>query len=160
MVHAEILIRQAVAADGPELLALIRIAMAVYTRNSGISTPLESQLETLDEMLAHIQADHVIVAEHRGHLAGTVRLVHGEDDSAYFSRFAVLPALQRSGVGQMLYQAAENWLCSNGIRTVKLHTALTNLPLVAFYEARGFRLIKESTGRGYPRGTFLKDLTT
>jgi GNAT superfamily N-acetyltransferase len=158
VVQADIIIRQAVAADGPELLALIRIAMAVYARNSGISTMLESQLETQDELLAHIQADHVLVAVHRGRLAGTVRLVRGEDDCAYFSRFAVMPFLQRSGVGGMLYQAAEVWLRREGIRTVKLHTALANLPLVAFYEARGFRLVKKSTDRGYPRGTFQKDL--
>ena len=132
--------------------------MAVYARNSGISAVLESQLETLDDMLAHIHSDVVYVAERRGRLVGTVRLVCGEDGSAYFCRFAVLPDVQRGGVGKEIYRTAENYLRSQGMRTVRLHTALTNKPLVAFYEARGFRLIEESTGRGYPRGTFQKDL--
>jgi ribosomal protein S18 acetylase RimI-like enzyme len=158
MVQSEIQVRQACAADGPELLALIRIAMAVYARNSGISTLLESQLETLDDLQAHIRSDMVFVAEYRNRLVGTVRLVHGEDDSAYFCRFAVLPAVHASGVGKVLYQAAEDYLRRQGVRTVLLHTALTNRPLVAFYTARGFRLIKESAERGYPRGTFQKDL--
>jgi ribosomal protein S18 acetylase RimI-like enzyme len=154
----EIHIRQAVPADAPEIHALVQKAMAVYARNSGITAPLESQLETLEEHIAHILADHVLVAERHGHLIGSVRLVHGEDDTAYFSRFAVSPSLQRSGVGKQLYLAAEAWLKSRGVRSVRLHTALTNQPLVDFYIARGFRLIQENTARGYPRGTFQKDL--
>ncbi len=159
MTHqADIHIRQAVLADGPELLSLIRTAMADYAKKSGIDAPLESQTETLAELLVHLQSDFVLVAEHRGRLIGTVRLVHGEDDSAYFSRFAVLPALHQTGVGKLLYQAAEVWLKSRGVRTIILHTALSNLPLVAFYQSRGFQLIEKSTARGYPRGTFQKVL--
>lgn len=158
MTSADIHIRPAVAADGPELLSLIRIAMAVYTRNSGISEVLESQRETLDELLIHLRTDHVLVAEHRGRLIGTVRLIRSEPDAAYFSRFAVQTALQQTGVGKMLYQAAEAWLRSQGIRYIRLHTALTNRPLVNFYQARGFRLRETRTDRGYPRGLFEKDL--
>jgi ribosomal protein S18 acetylase RimI-like enzyme len=157
MVHAEIHIREATLRDGPELMALIRAAMADYARASGISTLLESQMETLDDIQAHILSDHVLVAEHRGRLAGTVRLVSNGGRTAYFSRFAVLPSLRRTGVGQMVYQAAEDWLRSKGFTTVWLHTAMTNKPLVDFYESRGFRLIEESAARGYPRGTFQKD---
>lgn len=156
--HAEVLIRQAHPEDAPELLALIRIAMAVYARKSGIATLLESQLETLDELKAHLLSDHVLVAEHRGKLIGTVRLIHDGGDTAYFSRFAVLPALQQTGLGRLIYQAAEEWLASQGVRSIRLHTALTNQPLVAFYESRGFKLIETNTARGYPRGTFQKDL--
>ena len=159
MSRADICIRQAAAADGPELLELIRIAMAVYARNSGISTLLDSQKETLTELLDHIRTDHVLVAMHRGRLVGTVRLILCGNGEAYFSRFAVLPALQQSGVGKLLYQAAEDWLRQNGVQTIKLHTALTNLPLVAFYRSRGFELLETKTARGYPRGLFLKKLT-
>jgi len=158
MTQGDLLIRQAIDADAPELLELIRIAMAVYARNSGIGSLLESQLETLDELIAHLHADHVLVAERRGHLVGTVRLVHGEDDTAYFSRFAVLPSLHLSGVGKRIYQAAEEWLRSQGVHYVRLHTALTNQPLVSFYESRGFSLIEIKTTRGYPRGLFQKEL--
>lgn len=159
MTAAETLIRQASERDAPEILELIRIAMAVYARNSGIGTLLDSQLETLDELLAHMRTDHVLVAERRGKLVGTVRLVHCSDsDLAYFSRFAVLPSLHLSGVGKLLYKSAEDWLCSQGVRIIRLHTALSNRPLVAFYEARGFQLIETKTARGYPRGLFQKIL--
>jgi N-acetylglutamate synthase-like GNAT family acetyltransferase len=159
MTHADIMIRQANDSDGPELLALIRIAMAVYARNSGISTVLDAQRETLDDLLVHLKTDHVLVAEHRGRLIGTVRLILAEDGSAYFSRFAVLPALQQSGVGKLLYQRAEEWLRGCGVQTIRLHTALTNQPLVAFYRSRGFELVETKTARGYPRGLFEKKLT-
>ena len=158
MTRAEIIIRQATPDDGPELLALIRIAMAVYARNSGISSLLDAQRETLDELLGHIRTDYVLVAEHRGKLAGTVRLNVGSDHAAYFSRFAVMPALQQTGVGKMLYQEAEAYLRDRQVHSICLHTALTNQPLVAFYQARGFVLTETRTDRGYPRGLFVKNL--
>lgn len=159
MTHGELHIRQATDADAPELLELIRIAMAVYARNSEIGSLLESQRETLDELIAHLHSDHVLVAERRGRLIGTVRLVwRADSDTAYFSRFAVLPSLHLSGVGKRIYQAAEDWLRSCGVRYIRLHTALTNLPLVEFYQSRGFVLLETKTTRGYPRGLFEKEL--
>ena len=95
MVHADLIIRQAVPADAADIKALILMAMDVYARNSGIHTPLDAQLETLADHRAHIRADHVLVVEHHGRLIGTVRLVRGEAGTAFFSRFAVLPALLR-----------------------------------------------------------------
>jgi len=156
--HADIHVRQAEPADAPELLALIRVAMSVYVRNSGINSELESQRETLDDLMRHLRDDHVLVAEHRGHLIGTVRLIRESDKTAYFSRFAVLPNLQQTGVGRLLYQEAEAWLRVQGYQIIRLHTALTNQPLVHFYQARGFRLVETTTGRGYPRGLFEKQL--
>jgi ribosomal protein S18 acetylase RimI-like enzyme len=156
--HHDYRVRQAVPADAPEILALITRAMALYVKNSGIATPLESQQESPDDHVRHIQGDHVLVVEQEGHIVGSVRLILGQDGSAYFSRFAVLPHRQRSGVGRLLYQAAEEWLRGQGVHTVLLHTALSNQPLVDFYTARGFRLIEENAARGYPRGTFQKDL--
>lgn len=159
MTGSDTIIRQAVDADAPELLELIRIAMAVYAHNSGIGTLLDSQRETLDELVAHLHADHVLVAERRGRLVGTVRLVHRMDsDIAYFSRFAVLPDLHLGGVGSLLYKAAEAWLLDHGARIIRLHTALTNESLVSFYQSRGFHLIETKTARGYPRGLFQKTI--
>jgi predicted N-acetyltransferase YhbS len=157
-VPSEITIRRAVPAEAAELLALIRRAMAVYARNSGIETPLDSELETVADLRVHIAQDDVLVAEQEGRLIGTVRLVRQNHDTAWFTRFAVSPDRQRAGVGQMLFQAAENSLRQSGCRQVLLHTALSNLPLVAFYQTRGFSLIDTSHERGYPRGLFFKQL--
>ena len=153
-----ITIRQATEADLYPLLSLVHDAMTVYARQSGITQPLESLCEDKADMLYHIQTDYVLVAERNGQMAGTVRLVRHGVSTAYFSRFAVLPHLRQTGVGRKLYEAAEAWLQSNGYVYVVLHTALTNEPLVSFYQARGFHLIHCAYDRGYPRGTFAKDI--
>lgn len=157
--HAEIMIRQAVEEDSLDLLSLIRAAMTLYAARSGIDTPLESLQENLADVRQHIRQDHVLVAEHKGHLIGTVRLVLRDDDIAYFSRFAVHPQLQQTGVGRMLFQAAEQWLRNQGIRVIELHTALSNQELVKFYQARGFDLVSAENTRDYARGLFRKKLT-
>lgn len=151
-------IRQATEADADALFALIQRAMAVYAIDSGIRGLLDSQKETLEDLKKHIADDYVLVALRRGRLVGTVRLVHKDSACAYFSRFAVLPHIRQTGIGRSLYLAAEGWLRANGYRQVILHTALTNPDLVAFYKARGFMLQSTSNERGYPRGTFRKNL--
>jgi GNAT superfamily N-acetyltransferase len=156
--HAEITFRQAVPADSQELLELIRAAMQVYAAQSGITSPLEALQETEQDILRHIKEDYVIVAVHKQALIGTVRLVRLDDRCAFFTRFAVHPHLQQTGVGRLLYQEAETWLRRQGFQTILLHTALTNEPLVHFYESRGFVLIETDTSRGYPRGLFRKTL--
>ncbi len=153
-----ITIRPARQDEAPEILELLRIAMAVYAKNAGIGSLLDSQRETLDDMSRHILADHVLVAERNGHLVGTVRLVKGDHGIAYFSRFAVLPSHHLLGVGKLLYLEAEQYLQANSFTTIRLHTALANTQLVNFYTARGFDLIETKTTRGYPRGLFEKRL--
>ena len=156
--HAEIKIRPAVFADSAELLTLIQWAMHVYAQKSGITGPLDALSETQRDQERHIRDQLVLVAEHRGSLIGTVRLVRLDSRRAYFSRFAVHPHLQQTGVGKLIYQAAEDRLRQQGYQTVELHTALTNEPLVKFYESRGFELVETDHSRGYPRGLFRKTL--
>lgn len=158
MTHAEILIRPASQAEAADILHLVQWAMQVYASQSGITSPLDSQQETLTDMQRHIREDHVLVAEHKGHLIGTVRLVRLSDKTAYFSRFAVHPHLQRTGVGRMLYDAADIWLRQHQFAAVELHTALSNAGLVAFYQGRGFILVESENSRGYTRGRFRKEL--
>ena len=156
--HAEINIRPATPADSAELLRLIQWAMQVYAANSGITASLDAMRETEDDLKRHIIQNHVLVAEHKNVLIGTVRLIDLGNGHAYFSRFAVHPHLQQTGVGKLIYQAAEEWLCQQNFRTVELHTALTNEPLVNFYRSRGFDLVETDDSRGYPRGLFRKNL--
>lgn len=156
--HAEIKIRPAIPAESAALLKLIQWAMQVYAINSGITASLDAMLETEEDLKRHIVQNHVLVAEHRGELIGTVRLIDRGNGRAYFSRFAVHPHLQQTGVGKMIYQAAETWLIDQHFRTVELHTALTNEPLVKFYRARGFSNVETDHSRGYPRGLFRKEL--
>ncbi len=156
--HAEIKIRPAVLADSAEILTLVQWAMQVYAQKSGISAPLDAFAETITDHDRAIRDNYVLVAEHRGHIIGTVRLVKISSERAYFSRFAVHPHLQQTGVGKLIYQAAEDYLCQQHFRSVELHTALSNETLVSFYQSRGFDLQETDTSRGYSRGLFFKIL--
>lgn len=151
-------IRKAVAADADALYRLIQQAMRVYALQSGITGSLESLQESADDMLRYVENDMVMVAVRDGQLVGTVRLVRQDRATAWLTRFAVQPHMHQTGVGRMLYQAAEIWLRQAGFRDVSLHTALNNQALVAFYQARGFQLISSDHSRGYPRGLLRKDL--
>ena len=157
--HAQIRIRPAEPADSAELLSLIHWAMRTYAEASGIPGQVDALREGESDLISQIEQHKVLVAEHRGSLIGTVRLVHLDNQRAYFSRFAVHPHLQKSGVGRLLYQAAETQLIEQGYQTVELHTALTNQPLVNFYQSRGFELVSVDPSRGYPRGLFRKKLS-
>jgi ribosomal protein S18 acetylase RimI-like enzyme len=167
---APVRVRRAVPEDAPALHALIREAMRLYAEASGIPGPLESLLETEDDVRRHIREDEVLVAEYAhgaadgaddplagAEVVGTLRLSPaGSARTAYLSRFAVAPDLQRIGVGGALMHAVDLRAAERGWRRVRLHTALTNVPLVRFYRARGFRVVDEEDSRGYPRGRLEK----
>jgi ribosomal protein S18 acetylase RimI-like enzyme len=159
---APVLVRRAVPGDASALHALIRDAMRLYAEASGIPGPLESLSESVDDVLRHIREDDVLVAEylHEGQSepVGTVRLSAppGARGVAYLSRFAVAPDVQRIGVGGALMHAVDLYAAERGLRRIRLHTALSNVPLVRFYRARGFRVAGSESSRGYERGRLEK----
>ena len=154
-------IRPAVAADIPALHRMIRDAMLLYAEASGIPGDLESLRETPSDVERHVREDDVLVAEYLqgggSSLVGTVRLSsENEPDVVYLSRFAVDPELQRIGVGGALMHAVDLYAAARKTTAVRLHTSLSNLPLVRFYRARGFRIIDSDEARGYPRALLEK----
>ncbi len=143
--------------DAVGIRLVIRAAMAKYVRDSGIPGQVDALGEDLVDLLRYISEDSVFVARVGRNIVGTVRISMEEDAHAYLSRFAVLPGNQSQGVGSLLFEAAERFMGEQGVRSVRLHTALTNPALVRFYENRGFRLAASSDERGYPRGLLIKE---
>lgn len=171
MINTDLLIRKANIEDAAAVMALIRRAMTVYARNSGINSQLESLEESLEDVTASIRSHYVMIVENRDGIVGTVRLILPASDelpdscnnlepseTAWFSRFAVTPELQAAGAGRLLYQAAEAYLADMGMKSVLLYTALSNQRLVDFYQSRGFELLSSENNRGYVRGLFIKKL--
>ena len=154
-------VRAAVAEDAPALHALIRDAMRLYAEASGIPGTLESLTESVADVLRHVREDDVLVAEY-GHegaysLVGTLRLSAADEAGvAYLSRFSVDPDVQRIGVGGALMHAVDVYALEHHLRTVRLHTALSNDPLIRFYRARGFVVLGSEDSRGYPRARLEK----
>jgi|LSQX01.2.fsa_nt_gb ribosomal protein S18 acetylase RimI-like enzyme len=159
MTEGEDLIRveRATVEDAVGIRLVIRAAMAKYVRDSGIPGQVDALGEDVLDLMRYITENAVFVARVGRNIVGTVRLSLEADAHAYLSRFAVLPGNQSKGVGSMLFEAAEQYLQTQGVRSVRLHTALTNTPLVRFYENRGFRLAARSDERGYPRGLLIKE---
>jgi len=47
---------------------------------------------------------------------------------------------RRSGVGSMLLKAMEDIICTRGVRTILLETAVNNDAAVAFWQRHGYRI--------------------
>ncbi|MHB8962637.1 MAG: GNAT family N-acetyltransferase [Saccharofermentanales bacterium] len=151
-------IRRAVQEDAGVLSVIIRSAMTKYKEDSGITGSLDSLKETQADIVRHIGEDTVLIAFHMDEAIGTVRISELSPSAAEISRFAVLPSAQRTGVGSKLFNEAEKIILLQGFSRIMLHTALSNHPLVRFYSSKGFEHTGTSTERGYPRGTFVKNL--
>ena len=157
-------LRPASIVDLPAMQGLIATAMAQYAKDSMIPTRLEALCETEEDLKRYVLEDYFLLALRGEHLVGTLRISPFKEhpgvitkQNAYISRFAVLPSMQKRGVGKALFAKAEEYLTACGYSKVYLHTALTNTPLVRFYTARKFELVDTATDRGYPRGLFMKD---
>ena len=61
---------------------------------------------------------------------------------AYFGQFAVEPALQRAGIGEMLLNAAEQAAKCDGATELAFDTSEQATHLIAYYSRRGFRFIE------------------
>ncbi len=68
------LLRRATIKDIPEMQKVIKIAMTQYADLSGIKTPLESLLESFDDLKSHIENDMFLLAFHKETLVGTLRI--------------------------------------------------------------------------------------
>lgn len=59
---------------------------------------------------------------------------------AFITRFLVEPASRGTGAGTALLRAARAWTAAQGWRALLAHAPLRNVPGIAFYQQRGFRI--------------------
>lgn len=91
------------------------------------------------------------VAESGGVIVGTIVWGFGGDDHdpapyrepgiAHFNQFAVEPALQRTGIGDLLLAKVEKRAQEAGYHSMTLDTAEPAEHLIAFYSRRGYEQI-------------------
>jgi len=79
-----------------------------------------------------------LLAEHGGGLAGCVS-VELRGDRAYFGLLSVDPARQRSGIGRLLVEAAEDHARRAGCRFMDMRIVNLREELPAFYRRLGYR---------------------
>jgi len=123
-------IRAATAADAAEIAAL-RTAVAVDLTARFGPGAWSSQV-TDRGVLWHLQHGEVLVARDDGRIAGTLALAKRRPwaiDPSHFTRvrrplyltsMAILPALQRKGVGRVLMAAAEQAVRVSGMEAIRL----------------------------------------
>jgi N-acetylglutamate synthase-like GNAT family acetyltransferase len=153
-----ILVRKALIKDSSEMLSVIHTAMTQYAKDSMIPQTLESLRESIEDIDRYIKSDTFLVAIFKDKIVATVRISKETEDTALISRFAVLPEMQKAGVGSILYEAAQKQIEDDGYEKIVLYTALSNHKTVNFYKAKGFELLSIDSGSIYPRGRFGKNI--
>jgi ribosomal protein S18 acetylase RimI-like enzyme len=133
-------VRSAVAADVPQLVALVRR----YWQYEGIAGFDALRIELLlKELTAAGKRGEILVSEESGELSGYLALVyvlsleHG-GLMAEIDEFFVLPQARGRGTGSALLRAAEAALRARGCVRVQLQLAVDNAAARSFYARRGY----------------------
>lgn len=141
----EITIRDATAADIPDLHRLIESAYRGESSRAGWTTEadlLDGQRTDPDD-LADILADPkqaLLTAWRDGVLLGCVLIADRGEGTGYFGMLSIRPALQGGGLGRRLVEAAHAALADRfGARRVRISVFPQRKTLIAWYERLGYR---------------------
>jgi ribosomal-protein-alanine N-acetyltransferase len=80
-----------------------------------------------------------IVAERAGRIVAFVLGYRPGRTVGHVITLDVAASARRQGLGRRLLVELERRFCATGVRRVRLETAVTNAPAIAFYEPRGYR---------------------
>jgi N-acetylglutamate synthase-like GNAT family acetyltransferase len=137
-------IRVASAADIPALHALVEGAYRGDSARRGWSHEADllggqrTDAQALGEIIAD-PAQHILVAEEDGAIAGCVQIARAADDVAYLGMLAVDPARQAGGLGRRLISAAEAMAAEAfGARRIEMTVIRQRTELIAYYLRRGY----------------------
>lgn len=143
---SEITIRDATAADIPDLHRLIESAYRGESSRAGWTTEadlLDGQ-RTDPQDLADILADPkqaLLTARHADELVGCVLIADRGEGTGYFGMLSIRPTLQGGGLGRRLVEAAHAALADRfGARRVRISVLPQRETLIAWYQRLGFQL--------------------
>ena len=143
------IVRPAVAADLPALLALIQGVADEHAAlepdyfragQAPVAARVRAAMASSQQLLLVAQRDGQVVGLLRakveripdlGFLAGLACLK--------VSELAVAPATRRGGIGKALLAAAETWARQQGLDEVRLSVWSRNADALAFFDAGGYR---------------------
>jgi predicted GNAT family N-acyltransferase len=121
------IVRKVVSQEGLKRARSIRLRVFVKEQN----VPREIELDTDDQRATHFLA---FIA---GRAVGTARVViNGKQ--AKVGRMAVLKSFRKKGVGRELLEQSLKLAWKKGVKSLILHA---QVPVVGFYEKRGFRCL-------------------
>jgi ribosomal protein S18 acetylase RimI-like enzyme len=134
------LVRTARIADAQVISAVLRAAftpfVALYTR-AGFEATVVQPIE----VEARMGEGPVWVAEIGGEVVGTVSAVL-RHPALYVRGMAVIPAIQRCGIGDRLLRQVEHFGRENGVARLELTTTPFLVAALQLYERHGFRRVR------------------
>ena len=113
-----------------------RAAVLALWEACGLTRPWNPPEGDLDRALEGASSA-ILVAEDNGGVTGSV-MVGDDGHRGWVYYLSVQPDLQKSGLGQKLMTAAEDWLRDRGVRKIELMVRNTNDGVIGFYEAIGY----------------------
>ena len=116
----------------------------VVTEHSGSRASLRGLFElaedSADALDAYIDAGRVLVARDGGEVVGHLQLTETPAGELEVKNMAVLPRVQRRGVGRALMAAALDVAGAEGRSTLVVATAAADIGNLRFYQRLGFRM--------------------
>jgi GNAT superfamily N-acetyltransferase len=146
---ASIAFRAASAADVAALVPLVTSAYRGETSRAGWTT--EADLLDGNRIVPEVLLDdirrprsRILLAERDGSLLGCAH-VEARGDAGYFGMFAVLPQLQRAGLGRAILAEAER-IVRGDWQLPRMRMTVIDLraELIAWYERRGYHRTGET----------------
>ncbi len=144
-----IAIERAAPGDAPALKRLLEAAYRGDSARRGWNHEadiLDDERVTAEE-LAGVLADpqtSMLVARGGDALVGCVAVTRKGAHLAYLGMLCVEPALQSSGLGRRLLDAAEERARQDGVAAMEMTVIDTREVLIAWYERRGYRRTGET----------------
>jgi GNAT superfamily N-acetyltransferase len=136
--------RRAVAGDAPAIAALVNSAFRGDSSKAGWTTEadlLGGQRVDVDRILEIINTPGsiVLLCDQDQELEGCVHLQQ-TGENCYLGMMTIRPAMQGTGLGRQLLEAAERWAIEQWhSRSMHMTVIVQRLELIAWYERRGYR---------------------
>ncbi len=147
---ATLMVRPAVAGDGPQLQQLAQAAYQLYVPRIGrLPAPMTTDYASI------VGCGHAWVAEQDGDLVGFL-VLEPHPDHLLLENVAVNPDQQGAGVGRLLLALAEDQARLMGLPEVRLFTNAAMTENLEYYRRRGYRQTHRSEQDGYLRVFFSK----
>jgi len=143
-------LREAIAADLPTLLALVHGAFEEY--RGRLDPPSGAHAETIETLGRALRPGAALLVSVDGQPAGCV-FYHREPDHVYLGRLSVLSAYRGHGLGGVLTDDVERRALAMGMPRVELGVRIALPVLRAYYERRGYRVIRHEAHAGYTAPT-------
>lgn len=124
--------------DAPELH---RVTQAAFAQYAVLTPPTGAIYETVEELRAEIERTGAVLARQSGEAVGGLRF-EPKPDHLWVRRVAVLPALQRRGVGRTLMTWAVDHARALGLPEVRLGVRDALPANRSYYERLGYLLVR------------------